>query len=403
MCNMSINKMYEIIENPLTDETLKQMISLIEMNLSESLYEIIKRSKNNMSFEYESVVKNLFIKYMNRFISYDRETIEKTGNNLLLDDYDLIKYNYNSLINMSLNELFSSDLFSKINYKPVYPQSDGSRYIHIKDLGYSEPIDCRIYMCPNPESTMKICELIVEKHKKYNVPFYYKINTNSNDNDRIVMYSSYEGFLIHSKIIKEIQTEYPQLFEQSEKNISWSDIKDCKNMYFGSEPYRSGFESYSQRLCGTIERAYRGFKVLNNDGNNFDFNRFKDYLHYEFLKNNINPKNPAFNYSNKHVDSVDDGITQINYNSEQYQIYVCPLLSEDECRITIDPLGFYSLNIPKQNIEMLYEKDVTDVNYEESEKYRQQIIGKLLELKSTYENESKTELYQTNYSGNKIR
>ena len=174
---MTINKMCEIVENPLTDETLKQMISIIEMNLKESLYETIKRSKNNAPFEYESVIKNLFIKYMNRLISYDRETIKKTDNNLLLDDYDSVKDNYNSLINMSLNELFNSDLFSKINYKLVYPQSDGSRYIHIKDLGYSESIDCRIYMCPNPESTMRICELIVEKHKKYNVPFYYKINT----------------------------------------------------------------------------------------------------------------------------------------------------------------------------------------------------------------------------------
>lgn len=400
---MSINEMYGVIENPLTDEALKQMNSIMEMDLNESLYELIKKSKNNKPFEYESTIKNLFIQFINRFINYDRETIEKIGNKQFLDDYDLIKDNYNSLINMSLNELFSSDLFIKINYKPIYPQSDGSRYIHIKDLGYSEPIDCRIYMCPNPESTMKICELIAEKHKQYNVPFYYKINTNSNDNDRIVMYSSYDSFPIHSKIIKEIQTEYPQLFEQSEKNISWSNIKDCENMYFGSEPYRSGFESYSQRLCGTIEHAYRDFKNLNNGNNNFDLNQFKDYLHYELLKNNINPDNPAFNYSSKHVDSVNDGITQINYNSEQYQIYVCPLISKDECRITIDPLGFYSLNIPKQNIEMLYEKDLNDENYEKSENYRQQVIEKLLELKKTYENEPKTELYQTDYSGNRVR
>lgn len=400
---MSINEMHVVIQNPLTDEALKQMISLMEMYLNESLYESIKKSKNNKPFEYESTIKNLFVQFINRFINYDRETIEKMGNKQFLDDYDLIKDNYNSLMNMPLNELFSSDLFTRINYKPIYPQSDGSRYIHIKDLGYSEPIECRIYMCPNPESTMKICELIVEKHKKYNVPFYYKINTNSNDNDRIVMYSSYDSFPIHSKIIKEIQTEYPQLFEQSEKNISWSNITDCENMYFGSEPYRSGFESYSQRLCGTIEHAYRDFKILNNGNNNFDLNQFKDYLHYELLKNNIDPENPAFNYSSKHVDSVNDGITQINYNSEQYQIYVCPLISKDECRITIDPLGFYSLNIPKQNIEMLYEKDLNDANYEESESYRHQVIEKLLELKFAYENEPKTELYQTDYSGNRIR
>ena len=400
---MSINNMYEIIENPLTDETLKQMINLMEMNLNESLYETIKKSKNNKSFEYEGTIKNMFIQYINKFINCDRETIEKIGNRQLLDDYDLIKDCYNSLINMPLNELFASELFSKINYKPIYPQRDGSRYIHIRDLEYSEPIDCRIYMCPNPESTMKICDLIVEKHKKYSVPFYFKINTNSNDNDRIVIYSSYQNFAIHCNIIKEIQIEYPQLFEQSEKNLSWSDIKSFQNMYFGSEPYRSGFESYSQRLCGTIERAYRDFKLLNMGHNNFDLNQFNDYLHYELLKNNINPINPAFNYSNKHVNDVNDGITQINYNSEQYQIYLCPLVSKDECRITIDPLGFYSLNIPKQNIEMLYEKEKEDPNYEESEKYKQQVIERLLELKNAYENEPKAELFQTDYSGNRMR
>lgn len=398
---MSINEIHGVIQNPLSDEALKQMISLMKMDLNESLYELLKKSKNNNPFEYESTIKYLFVQFINRFINYDRETIEKMGNKQFLDDYDLIKDNYNLLMNMSLDELFSSDLFTRINYKPIYPQSDGSKYIHIKDLGYSEPIECRIYMCPNPESTMNICELIVEKHKKYNIPFYYKINTNSNDNDRIVMYSSYDSFPIHSKIIKEIQTEYPQLFEQSEKNISWSNITDCENMYFGSEPYRSGFESYSQRLCGTIEDAYRHFKILNNGNSNFDLNQFKDYLHYELLKNNIDPENPAFNYSSKHIDSVNDGITQIYYNSEQYQIYVCPLISKDECRITIDPLGFYSLNIPKQNIEMLYEKDLNDANYEKSERYRHQVIEKLLELKFAYEKEN--ELYQTDYSGNRIR
>ena len=231
--------------------------------------------------------------------------------------------------------------------------------------------------------------------------FYFKINTNSNDNDRIVMYSSYDNFSVHCKIIKEIQTEYPQLFEQDEKNILWSNIEDYQNMYFGSEPYYRGFESYSQRLCRTIEGAYKDFKLLNN--NNIDLNEFKDYLYYELLKSNINPKNPAFNYSNEYANSVNDGIIQINYNSETFQIYVCPLISKDECRITIDPLGFYSLNIPKQNFELLYKKQLTDNNYEQSENYRQLIIEKLLELKNNYENEPKIELYQTDYSGNKLR
>jgi hypothetical protein len=118
---MGINEMYGVIENPLTDEALNQMISLMEMNLNESLYESIKKSKNNKPFEYESTIKNLFIQFINRFINYDREAIEKIGNKKFLDDYDLIKDNYNSLINMSLNELFSSDLFTRINYKPIYP------------------------------------------------------------------------------------------------------------------------------------------------------------------------------------------------------------------------------------------------------------------------------------------
>ena len=52
---------------------------------------------------------------------------------------------------------------------------------------------------------------------------------------------------------------------------------------------------------------------------------------------------------------------------------------------------------------MLYEKNLNDANYEESESYRNQVIEKLLELKFAYENEPKTELYQTDYSGNRIR
>lgn len=405
MWDMDINEIYEMIVNPLTDETLKELINIIETNPGKSLYETLKNTKNMGPLEYETTIKNFFQKYINKLIRYEREDIKKNGNKALLEDYDLLKENYELLENMTLNEIFSSEMFAKLNYKTVFPQKDGSRYIHIKDLGYSENIDCRIYMCPNSENCMQICNLIVDRHNKYKIPCYFKINTNTNDNDRIVMYSSYENFQIHCKIIKEIQSEYPQLFEHSEKNLLWSNIKDYQNIYFGEEPYRTGFESYSSRLCGTIESAYRDFRYLYKDETNDAnlYNEFKKYLYYEFLKVNINPINPAFNYSAKKVNSVNDGITQINYNSEVYQIYVCPFISKDECRITIDSLGFYSINIPKQDFYLLYERQPDDINYEQSEIYRHEIIEKLLELKNNYEKESKTELYQSDYSGNKLR
>ncbi len=402
---MSINQIHEMINNPLTDENLKKIISIMEKDLDESLYVLLKKSINVSPLEYETIVKKIFLTNVNKLISCDRENIIKVNNELLLNDYDLLKANYNQLMNMSLNEIFSSETFTKLNYKTVFPQEEGSRYIHIKDLEYAESIDCRIYMCPSPENSMQLCDLIVEKHKKYGIPCYFKINLNTNDNDRIVMYSSYDLFEDHCKIMKEIQTEYPRLFEQSEKNLLWCDIKGYQNMYFGAESYRSGFESYSSRLCDTIERAYRDFIILYKDNynENDSFDEFKEYLYYELLKVNINPLNPAFNYSEKNVNSVNDGITQINYNSEIYQIYVCPLISKDECRITIDPLGSYSLNIPKQDLYLLYEKNPEDPNYEQGIIFRSQIIEKLIDLKNSYENRPKTELHQTDYSGNKIR
>lgn len=402
---MSANQVHEMVINPLTDENLKKIINIMEKKLDDPLYVLLKKSKNAGSLEYEPTIKKFFLEKVNNLISYTRENIVRTNNELLLNDYDLLKENYNQLLNMTINEIFSSEVFAKLKYKTIFPQKGGSRYIHIKDLEFSESIDCRIYICPNPKNCMQLCRLIVDKHKKHGIPCYFKINTNTNDNDRIVMYSSYDLFEVHCKIMKEIQLEYPQLFEQSEKNLVWSDIKDYPNIYFGGEPYRSGFESYSSRLCGTIEKAYRDFKTIYKEDHNKNdlFNKFKEYLHYELLKVNINPLNPAFNFSEKKVDSVDDGITQINYDSEVYQIYVCPLISEDECRITIDPLGSYSLNIPKQDLYLIYEKQPGDQNYEQSKNYRRQIIENLVKLKNNYENRPITELHQTDYSGNKIR
>ena len=113
-------------------------------------------------------------------------------------------------------------------------------------------------------------------------------------------------------------------------------------------------------------------------------------------------KDPAFNYSNNKAKSNDEGITQINYNSKEYQIYVAPLISEDECRITIDPLVFYSITIPKEDFYLLYERQPNDKDYEQSENYRRNVIEKLLEAKKDYENEPKTKLHQTEFSG-KIR
>ena len=394
----------EMIENPLTDELLKNMINFMENNPDESLYKHFKEANNKKPFKFETTIKSFFQKYINRLLGIDRKSIENYGNKHLLNDYDLIKKNREALSNMSLSDLFNSDIFSKLRYKTVYPQKEGSQYIHVRDLENVENLECRIYMCPDPDKCMKICDLIVEKHKEYGVPYYFKINTNSKENDRIIMYCSYDYFKLHCKIIKEIQAENPDLFEGSEKNQLWSNIKGYQNIYFGGEPYYTGYESYTSRFCRVINKAYNDFKQIHN--NEFDinksYNEFKEYLNKEFIIENINPLNPAFNYSNNKAKSNDEGITQINYNSKEYQIYVAPLISEDECRITIDPLVFYSITIPKEDFYLLYERQPKDKDYEQSKNYRRNVIEKLLEAKKDYENKPKTVLHQTEFSG-KIR
>lgn len=57
---MSINQIHEMISNPLTDENLKKIISIMEKDLDDSLYVSLKKSKNVGPLEYETIVKKYF-------------------------------------------------------------------------------------------------------------------------------------------------------------------------------------------------------------------------------------------------------------------------------------------------------------------------------------------------------
>ena len=134
----------------------------MENNPDESLYKHFKEANNKKPFKFETTIKSFFQKYINRLLGIDRKSIENYGNKHLLNDYDLIKKNREALSNMSLSDLFNSDIFSKLRYKTVNTQKEGSQYIHFRDLENVENLECRIYMCPYPDKCMKICDLIVE-------------------------------------------------------------------------------------------------------------------------------------------------------------------------------------------------------------------------------------------------
>ena len=264
---------YNMVENPLTEDMLKELVRILEdkdeKNLDKSLYEILKESKNSKSSKIDySQLKKIFMEYVNQLVAYDRTTIKKSGNMAMLNDYDLLLPVYKSFSNMSLDEIFKTEVFSKLRYKLIFPQESMShnkqmsRYIHVTNTLMREKVECRIYMCPTADNCMELCNLLYEKHNKCKLPCYFKINSRTDDNDRIVLYSSFNSFRKHCKIIGEIRKENPNLFKDCEKNKLWANIKRHKDIYFGGEPYRIGSESYGLRLCSIIERSYMDFKFL---------------------------------------------------------------------------------------------------------------------------------------------
>ena len=74
---------YNMVENPLTEDMLKELVRILEdkdeKNLDKSLYEILKESKNSKSSKIDySQLKKIFMEYVNQLVAYDRTTIKKS-------------------------------------------------------------------------------------------------------------------------------------------------------------------------------------------------------------------------------------------------------------------------------------------------------------------------------------
>jgi hypothetical protein len=199
----------------------------------------VKPEKQTECVNHEAFVLSFFRKYVERLSQIDLHTLQDEK---LRKDIETIK-NSAALQNPeNMQALFQNPEFQSLNYKGIFPQENDphSRFIHVNSSYLNnfvqESIECRLYLSPKMENIIEIAKLLVSKHNEQNLPCYFKINKDSKDNDRIVLYSSIENGDAHLQILETIRKEKPQLFEDMNKNPLWADISGHKDIHFGMEP-----------------------------------------------------------------------------------------------------------------------------------------------------------------------
>jgi len=176
--------------------------------------------------------------------------------------------NYNGSAS-SLKELFTSEEYKALTSHCIYPQSEGGDktldeamgFIHCinpnkrGNFGGQDEIDCRFYLCPEPDNLVPIMNAFVQKSDEADSPYYFKFSTNPNRNDKLVIYSSDEMAEKHLAILERIQDEHPEWFEGSGKNPLWGVIEGVKGIYYGAEPQASGKDSYGGKRAKIFSDA----------------------------------------------------------------------------------------------------------------------------------------------------
>lgn len=285
-----INKYYESIDNFLgfnSYEYFKKQIPLNDEQLSE---------------DYMEIFVELFKDYVSKYKNNYEQTYENNDIKILK------KIDINEI--ECFEDLKLNSEYNKMSRKYIYFQdtldNNKSRYIHINTIFPNEEIECRFYMCPEARNIGKIIEKIVKKHEKMNLPYHLRVNTNIEDNDRIILFSDIENAETHLKIINEVRNENPELFTNMGYNKLWGKIENQNDVYFGVEPstLKSNCESYSS-LRGIVLDQSLNALYRNNNYDHFEYitpqiiDYFKQIYKINALSCNICPENFALNKQEK--------------------------------------------------------------------------------------------------------
>lgn len=377
-----------------TDDELKQMINHFALNKNSSVYEYFRsetRDENTKKCEgMDEFLIELFEQYKQDLIKSEKEDNDVFS---MQSEDELIK-NIDTANIKNIRDLFVLENFKRIVKKPFWPQdkNDNSRFVHITNncLKHMEDElhECRLYLSPEMKNIIPIVKLIMEKHSENNISCHLKFNTNSLDNDRIILYSSLENISKHLEIINQIKEEYEELFHNMGNNKLWGKIEGYSDVFFGMEPFMFEYNSsYNSIRTTIIDQVLLDFFDKYNVENIEQITDemltfFKGRLKLYSLVNNINPYNFCLNMENDKNHKTP--IRLYGDKNTSLSIAINYIFPDDDSvvisarKYSLDDYKF--LSISKDELEFLYRKDEDNNDYDKSNQIRKDIYNKLEKL-----------------------
>lgn len=142
----------------------------------------------------------------------------------------------------------------------------------------------RYYFAPNPNNIHAIVQKLIAQlsERKIPVKFKYQLKDKMDECDRIILYSDFEHQQDIEQVIHNIYQQNPNLFDGSERPLSWIYSSNTPNVYLA--PETPGI-SYGEEFAKTIIEAKEIFCYLygitdTNNSINLDGEEAKKALDY---------------------------------------------------------------------------------------------------------------------------
>ena len=119
----------------------------------------------------------------------------------------------------------------------------------------------RYYFAPNPSNMHEIVKKLTSEFvaKKIPVKFKFQLKDKLDECDRIILYSDFENQHAIEKAIKSVYQQQPELFDGSERPLSWIYTSETPNVYLAPETPGS---SYGEEVARTMVEAKEIFCYL---------------------------------------------------------------------------------------------------------------------------------------------
>jgi len=204
-----------------------------------------------------------------------------------------------------------------------------SRYVKVKQEEH-QPVEHRLYLNTDSLDTYPLVNLLVDKFKFYNIPYYFKFEEHGTKDDPIVIYSSTKYLSKYIEILNEIKKENPKLISNVHKPpILTGKIDNW--IGYGSEPKSSSFNNIRAKHISDVIKKTTYKWILTNKNMIIKYNdrefTLQDFIVYKstekilgFMKANFDKTKEQIS-EQEFVKEYGYTLADINSNTMQDSIY----------------------------------------------------------------------------------